>query len=539
MLDLRTLALITMMSSVVFFLATLAVWRLEPKERSLRHWTMGAMLLAVANLLLGLRGVIPDFLSIVVANPALVLSLGFLYVGTRSLLGLAPGRPWHWVATGTAFLGCVVFTYIAPSFTVRVILMSALNAPFFLASGWLFWRRGNPQSKAIDRLTALIFIVGALLFLVRAVKAPDAAMSANDMATSSWINASPYFYAILSNVWMAIMLTLKVSARLHRQLSEALEHAEATNRDLIDALDFNETIILNSALSMGVYAANGQCTLANDAYAQLVGATCEALLAQNFHAIGSWQKSGLLDDCLAALAHHNPPPREIRLVTSFGKKIWVEYRILLTHLKGENHLLIQFFNLTESKRVEERLHHFAFYDSLTKLPNRRLLLDRIGQALRTSKRQNSHVAVLFLDLNKFKALNDAHGHDVGDQLLIEVANRLLTVVRASDTVARFGGDEFIVLLEGLGAKPDQAAEYAATVTDKIHRALSVEYVLGDIRHQGSASVGIKLFLGGDGDPDQLLKEADRAMYEEKKRAEVKLQDTPLARSLSSVAQRVF
>src|ERR1019366_7138655 len=103
----------------------------------------------------------------------------------------------------------------------------------------------------------------------------------------------------------------------------------------------------------------------------------------------------------------------------------------------------------------------------TRLPNRRLLLDRLEQAMHTSKREDSRVALLFLDLNKFKELNDAHGHDVGDQLLIEVAHRLRRVVRDRDSVARLGGDEFVVLLEGLGEAHDQAAEYAAAIADKI------------------------------------------------------------------------
>jgi diguanylate cyclase (GGDEF)-like protein len=179
-------------------------------------------------------------------------------------------------------------------------------------------------------------------------------------------------------------------------------------------------------------------------------------------------------------------------------------------------VLVQFSDLTERKRLEDNLRMLAFQDFLTQLPNRRLLLDRLGHAIRTAKRQNSHIAVLFLDLDNFKALNDEHGHDVGDQLLIAVANRLLRVVRDTDTVARLGGDEFVVLLEGLGVASDKAMENAEIVADKIRETLSAEYIMGGIRHQCSASVGIQLFLGEDDDPDRILKEADMAMYEMKR-----------------------
>jgi diguanylate cyclase (GGDEF)-like protein len=180
--------------------------------------------------------------------------------------------------------------------------------------------------------------------------------------------------------------------------------------------------------------------------------------------------------------------------------------------------LIQFTDLTKRKRLEDELREYAFHDVLTRLPNRRLLLDRVTQAMHMSKRQNSYFAVLFLDVNKFKELNDAHGHDAGDQLLIQVANRLRHEVRETDTVARLGGDEFVVLLEGLGEDASGATEHANAVSDKINQVLSAEYVLGDIRHQGSVSIGIKVFDGDDADLDQILKEADAAMYEAKKGA---------------------
>lgn len=220
MLDLRTLALAAMMSGLVFFVATLALWRLVPLERSLRDWTVGALLMAVGNLLLGLRGIIPDFASIVVANAAVVLSLGFMYVGTRKLVGMAPGRPWHWLAAGAALVSCVVFTYVVPSVPMRVVLMSALYFPLGLACGWLFWHQDEAPTKAIDRLTALIFFGGAFLVVTRAIAATSLPLSTAYVSTPSWFVAAPYFYSTLLNVWMAIMLTLKVSARLQRQLAE-------------------------------------------------------------------------------------------------------------------------------------------------------------------------------------------------------------------------------------------------------------------------------------------------------------------------------
>ncbi len=292
--------------------------------------------------------------------------------------------------------------------------------------------------------------------------------------------------------------------------------AERTQR-LSEALNFSETVLLSSPLAMAVYTKDGACALANTAFARLFDSSLEALKAINLHDFESFQMAGLSDRCLVALQQHAPQQTEIRVITPSGIARWLECRILPTCTNGEDHLLIQFIDLTERKRIEEELRHQAFHDSLTRLPNRRLLHDRLQQSLRISKRQNSCLAVLFLDLNKFKQLNDRYGHDVGDHLLIEVAGRLKQAVRDSDTVARLGGDEFVVLLDGLGPDPAQALEYATSIAGKISSALSVEYHFGNIRHHSSASIGIKLFSGNEADdPDQLIKEADEAMYAAKK-----------------------
>ncbi|KHK00416.1 ABC transporter substrate binding protein [Desulfovibrio sp. TomC] len=174
-------------------------------------------------------------------------------------------------------------------------------------------------------------------------------------------------------------------------------------------------------------------------------------------------------------------------------------------------------DITQRKRLEEELRDIAFHDSLTRLPNRRLLLDRLQQALPAGRIGHGYLAVLFVDLNNFKQLNDTHGHAVGDRLLVEVARRLLQTVRVSDMVARLGGDEFVVLLEGLGDDAAQAGQRAGLVAAKIQQALAVPYVLGDIRHTGSASIGIKLCQEEDHDPDAILKEADAAMYTAKRK----------------------
>ena len=175
-----------------------------------------------------------------------------------------------------------------------------------------------------------------------------------------------------------------------------------------------------------------------------------------------------------------------------------------------------FFDITERKQAEEKIHNLAFYDPLCQLPNRRLLFDRLHQAVTSSSRNKTCAALLFVDLDNFKILNDTRGHDVGDLLLIEVGQRLRASIRESDTLARLGGDEFVVLLEGLSHDRSEAAVQAREVGEKMLIDISQPYMLKGVEHYSTASIGISLFANYRQNLDDLLKQSDTAMYAAKK-----------------------
>ena len=172
-------------------------------------------------------------------------------------------------------------------------------------------------------------------------------------------------------------------------------------------------------------------------------------------------------------------------------------------------------DVTDRKRAAQEIERLAFYDALTQLPNRRLLLDRLHRLVLSSQRTHQHGALLFIDLDNFKDLNDTLGHDMGDQLLIQVARRLVCSVRECDTVARFGGDEFVILLEGLDTDTDHAARQAEAVARKLLLALNNPFELAGQQHYSTPSIGLTLFGQERQSVDELLKRADLAMYEAK------------------------
>ncbi len=172
-------------------------------------------------------------------------------------------------------------------------------------------------------------------------------------------------------------------------------------------------------------------------------------------------------------------------------------------------------DISERKNAERETATLAFYDALTGLPNRRLMLDRLGKALESAARHHAHGALLFIDLDNFKTLNDTKGHDTGDELLRQVATRLSDCVRASDTVSRLGGDEFVVMLEDLSGELGEARSRASAVGEKILAAFLSPFVIEGQLHQSSPSIGVTLFDRSRPSVDELLKQADLAMYEAK------------------------
>ena len=173
------------------------------------------------------------------------------------------------------------------------------------------------------------------------------------------------------------------------------------------------------------------------------------------------------------------------------------------------------FDIDDRKRAEIAIRELAFNDPLTGLPNRRLLLDRLEHQLASSSRTGWHGAILFMDLDNFKTINDTLGHAIGDLLLMEVANRLWTHVREDDTVARLGGDEFVVMLDANATSREDAQAAAMDVGNKILAELNRPYQLGGHTIESAASIGVTVFRGHDASADQLLRRADRAMYQAK------------------------
>lgn len=288
-----------------------------------------------------------------------------------------------------------------------------------------------------------------------------------------------------------------------------------------------DDLMEQAADSIFTYDSKMRCVSANQAASDLLGYTREEFLTFGMREL-------VHPDDLAKLAH---PDEKKKLKDLLDGKIVINAQRRLRHKDGhyvtveihvkklaDGRIMSSKRDITARARAEEEIRQMAFYDILTRLPNRRLLNDRLNHTIAAGKRSGLCAALMLLDLDNFKPLNDTHGHDAGDLLLIEMAQRISSCVREADTVARLGGDEFVVMLSELDA--DQAASIAQTrlIAEKILRILAEPYVLptkkagggeNTIEHRCTASIGVVLLPCSDAHADDILKYADTAMYRAK------------------------
>ncbi len=279
-------------------------------------------------------------------------------------------------------------------------------------------------------------------------------------------------------------------------------------------------------LGEGVYGMDrhGNCTFMNEAALTMLGYAEHEVIGRNIHdLIHHHFPDGTpcpfqeceIHNVLNAEKHRKGEAGFFRKNGTIFPVSYVATPIVeeLTH---EPQLVIGFRDITEQKAAEEQIQNLAFYDPLTQLPNRRLLWDRIKLAIASASRHHQHCALLYIDLDNFKSVNDSYGHDTGDLLLQQVALRLMACTREGDTIARLGGDEFVVLLEDLGADSFVAASHSEAVSKKIISSLNRPFQVNSSEFNCTPSIGITLFDHHNTSIEELFKQADIAMYQAKK-----------------------
>jgi diguanylate cyclase (GGDEF)-like protein/PAS domain S-box-containing protein len=295
-----------------------------------------------------------------------------------------------------------------------------------------------------------------------------------------------------------------------RDISER-RRSDAVNRKLAAIVESSDDAIIGMTI-------DGLITTWNQGATKIYGYLADEIIGKSVKILapeGRQHEVAELLDIVAAgkrISHH-----ETSRQRKDGRQI--EVSLSLSPIRGSSGLTKGISaidrDITERKAAEKEIESLAFYDPLTRLPNRRLLFDRMHQALAGSIHSRHMGAILFIDLDNFKIINNTSGHDVGDQLLIEVAQRLSRCVREADTVAHLGADEFVVILEDLSTHSPLAASQAQDVGEKILTALDEPYMIAGGEHHNTPSIGTTLFSDAENTVDELLKQANIAMFQAK------------------------
>ena len=309
---------------------------------------------------------------------------------------------------------------------------------------------------------------------------------------------------------VASLVFSRWSGQLFQRYSNERKRAEADLRIAATAFESQEGMMVTDAQNVILRV--------NQAFISIMGYSAEEVIGQTPALLSSGRHDAAFYAAMhASLASNGAWQGEVWNRRKDGE-VFPEW-LTISAVTGSDGQVSNYVgtltDITQRKAAEAAIEHLAFFDALTDLPNRRLLMDRLTQALATSARTQAEGALLFIDLDNFKLVNDTLGHDIGDQLLRQVAQRLGTVVREGDTLARLGGDEFLLMLEDLSSSAHEAAAQAETVAEEILAVLSQPYCLdgGDVN--SSCSIGVALFTDQHTTPDDLMAHADLSMYQAK------------------------
>ena len=342
---------------------------------------------------------------------------------------------------------------------------------------------------------------------------------------TGWLLLGGFLFCSLTGAGLLLLTgrTARVEALVSDRTQSLVHSNEALNQEItLRRQQENELRIaattFESHEAIIITDAHGNILRVNKAFSDMTGYRAGEVMGKNPSLLASGHHDkDFYRQMYEALATNNQWKGEVWNRRKDGE-IFPEM-LTITGVRNEHkqltHYVAIFSDISAQKAAEKEIHNLAFYDPLTGLPNRRLMLDRLEQEIAAAKRQMNFGALFFLDLDHFKNLNDSRGHQVGDELLIQVGQRLKAIIRHEDTACRLGGDEFVIMVPGRFLDLQQATNHAVMLADKILLAINQPYTVQGSEHHFSTSIGVTLYPETADQPEEIVQQADTAMYRAK------------------------
>ncbi len=507
--DIRTVAYLIAAVNLLAAAVYLGLWLQGTGGRATAFWALGHGLGLIGFALISLRGVIPDLLSITVANPVILAAMLCLLKG----LAIQMGRPFPdraaWVLLAGTLLVFAYFTHFRPDIGIRTVLISGLGAGVLLAGALPLLRLPRGERNWVHIYLACAFLAVGAVQVLRLVWTLSEGYGAGLMSASA-VHGLAIVVNLLGLVTWTLGFFWLIAQDLRRDLEEEVAVRREQERRLRESEKQFRAIFDNSVTGIAFTDREGNLLLANKAFAELVGYPVETLLNRNVTDITHPDDRKVTADRISHLLESGESHYRLekRFLIRDGSTVWVDLTVAPVRGDGGEplHLVVVANDIDERKALEAELEDQANRDSLTGAMNRRHFNDLLEREQERVNRYGSPASLIMLDLDHFKVVNDTHGHATGDWVLQEVTHRIQSRLRESDILARWGGEEFLIML------PETGVDGAKILAEALRQAVAED--LAPDCPSVRVSLGVTELQPGE-TVEEALKRADEALYEAK------------------------
>lgn len=494
-LDIKTLIIVDFAIAIINAGTIAIIWRQYKNHfAGLSLWFVSMALQVIGLALMIMRREVTDIVSVVLANFFLITSVVIFLIGLERFVGKKSRQIHNFILLAIFICFIVYYNVFNPNLTMRKILWSGMVAIFYSQGWWLLLRRVTPSLRRMTRITCMILGCYVAVSLVRIMLLVIFPLQTLNFFKSGIADSLSVTLYIMLGICLAISLILMVSKRL-------FEEVQAQERKFTTAFHSSPYAILLTRLS------DGTIIEVNDGFVKIIGYQYDEVIGKTMLNMDIWHNPEDRTTIITELIKGNEVYGiEFPFRKKSGDIITGLFSASIIMIDNEQCILSSISDITELSQIKQRLQILATHDALTGLPNRTLLYEWFNIALTNARSKNTKLAIMSLDFDNFKPINDILGHDTGDKVLIAAATRLKELLRESDIIARFGGDEFVLLF--VGTHKEEISEFVQNIIRIFRNPLNIEGRKIDLH----ASVGVAIYPEDGEDINELIKKSDKALY---------------------------